>query len=181
MDVTGLCIAHTAQLPATELARIRAVVDRAFGSGFDDGDWDHALGGLHVVAVEGDEVVAHAAVVQRQFVVGGRPVRTGFVEAVAVDPAWRGRGYAARVLDGAERAIRAAYHFGALSAGGGVEGMYLARGWLAWRGATYALRPDGLTRTPEDDDSVYVLPVSARVPVDVTGELICDWRDGDVW
>lgn len=39
--------------------------------------------------------------------------------------------------------------------------------------------PDGLTGTPEDDDAIYVLPVS--VEVDTSADLTCDWRNGDVW
>jgi aminoglycoside 2'-N-acetyltransferase I len=42
-----------------------------------------------------------------------------------------------------------------------------------------ALTPDGVVRTEDDDGSVYVLPVA--VPLDLSGELACDWRDGDVW
>jgi aminoglycoside 2'-N-acetyltransferase I len=34
-------------------------------------------------------------------------------------------------------------------------------------------------RTPGEAGAVYVLPVT--VDLDVTGELTCDWRDGDVW
>jgi aminoglycoside 2'-N-acetyltransferase I len=34
-------------------------------------------------------------------------------------------------------------------------------------------------RTEEDDGTVFVLPVSA--PLDLSGELTCDWREGDVW
>ena len=43
----------------------------------------------------------------------------------------------------------------------------------------YALTPQGIERTPEHDGAVYVLPVAARL--DLSGELTCDWRDGDVW
>ena len=42
-----------------------------------------------------------------------------------------------------------------------------------------ALAPAGLTRTPDDDNELFVLPVS--VEVDTTAEITCDWRDGDVW
>ena len=58
-------------------------------------------------------------------------------------------------------------------------GFYAARGWQPWQGPTSALTPEGVVRTPEDDDGVYVLPVAA--PLDLAGELTCDWRDGDVW
>jgi aminoglycoside 2'-N-acetyltransferase I len=44
---------------------------------------------------------------------------------------------------------------------------------------TSALTPDGLRRTPDDDGTVFVLPVDGDL--DLTAELVCDWRDGDVW
>jgi aminoglycoside 2'-N-acetyltransferase I len=34
-------------------------------------------------------------------------------------------------------------------------------------------------RTEEDDGGIYVL--SVVLGLDVSGELVCDWRDGDVW
>jgi aminoglycoside 2'-N-acetyltransferase I len=74
--------------------------------------------------------------------------------------------------------IRAAYDVGALGATDDGARLYEARGWQRWEGPTSALTPDGVVRTAEDDGAVYVLPVTE---LDVTGELICDWRDGDVW
>ncbi len=41
------------------------------------------------------------------------------------------------------------------------------------------MTPDGIRRTADKDGSICVLPVSA--PVDVSGELVCDWRDGALW
>jgi aminoglycoside 2'-N-acetyltransferase I len=41
------------------------------------------------------------------------------------------------------------------------------------------LGPHGLERTPDDDDSTYVLPITAAL--DLSGDLACDWRAGDVW
>jgi aminoglycoside 2'-N-acetyltransferase I len=181
LQMSTLRAVHTAHLPASELAQIRGLLDRAFAGRFDDTDWGHALGGLHITVAEDDRVVAHAAVVQRQLFHDNRPIRTGFVEAVAVDTHRRGRGYAAAVMGEAERVIRKAYELGALSASGGVESFYLSRGWLAWQGPTYVLTPTGITRTPADDDSTFVLPVPGKRPVQVTGMLACDWRDGDVW
>jgi len=47
-----------------------------------------------------------------------------------------------------------------------------------WPGPSSAA---GIRRTEEDDDDgcIYVLPVAA--PLDLSGELTCDWRDGDLW
>ena len=56
---------------------------------------------------------------------------------------------------------------------------YAARGWQVWRGPTSALTPTGIVRTVEEDGAIYVLP--AGVPLDLSGTLTCDWRDGDVW
>ena len=40
--------------------------------------------------------------------------------------------------------------------------------------------PDGMVDTPDEQGGVYVLPVEG-VPLDLSGRLACDWRDGDVW
>ena len=37
-----------------ELAAIRALLDEAFDGDFGDDDWEHALGGIHVLVHEGD-------------------------------------------------------------------------------------------------------------------------------
>jgi aminoglycoside 2'-N-acetyltransferase I len=41
----------------------------------------------------------------------------------------------------------------------------------------------GIVRTPEDDRSLFVLPVDLPMglDIDVTEEITCDWRSGDVW
>jgi aminoglycoside 2'-N-acetyltransferase I len=78
-----------------------------------------------------------------------------------------------------ERAVRGAYELGALGATEGAAGFYASRDWKLWRGQTSALTPIGIERTQEEDGSIYVLPVTARL--DLYGELICDWRDGDLW
>jgi aminoglycoside 2'-N-acetyltransferase I len=78
-----------------------------------------------------------------------------------------------------ERIIRAAYDVGALGATDVAAALYAGRGWKLWQGPLSALTPTGVQRTPEEDDCVYVLPVS--VPLVLSGELTCDWRDGDVW
>ena len=171
--------AHTADLDAATLAKLRALLDAAFAGDFGDDDWEHALGGVHALGYEGAEIVAHAAVVQRRMVHGGRALRCGYVEGVAVGADARRRGHGAAVMEAVERVIRGAYEVGALSTTDAGIPLYDSRGWNRWRGPTAALTPRGVERTPEDDGSVYVLPVG--VPLDLSGELVCDWRDGDLW
>jgi aminoglycoside 2'-N-acetyltransferase I len=171
----------TASLTSPERATIRGLLDLAFDGRFDDHDWDHCLGGLHLIITDAGVPVAHAAVVQRRFLHEERSWRGGYVEGVAVHPQQRGRGLAAAVLTETERLINAGYQLGALSASDDGRGLYLARGWFPWQGQTAVLAPTGLTRTPGDDDSTLVRPVPGGARLTLTGTLACDWRDGDLW
>ncbi|SHN73373.1 aminoglycoside 2'-N-acetyltransferase I [Geodermatophilus obscurus] len=170
---------HTARVPARTLGAARALLDDAFHDDFDDADWDHALGGLHALAWADGELVGHGAVVQRRLIHGGRALRTGHVEAVAVPSARRRNGVASAVMAALEDVVRGAYELGALGATDDGAALYTARGWQRWRGPTSVLGPAGTVRTPDADGAVLVLP--GVVPLDLDGSLTCDWRDGDVW
>jgi aminoglycoside 2'-N-acetyltransferase I len=171
--------AHTSQLDAATLEAARRLVFAAFGPQLTDRDWEHALGGMHALAWEDGELVGHASVVQRRVLHAGRALRTGYVEAVGVRPYHRGRGHAHALMAALERIVRGAYELGALGATEAGARIYAQRGWQLWRGPTSTLAPDGIVRTPEDDGSIFVLPVTAQLDLD--GELSCDHRDGDVW
>ena len=171
--------AHTSSLERATLAQLRHLLDEAFSGEFDDDDWDHALGGIHAVASENGALVAHASVVQRRLLHGGRAFRTGYVEAVAVRADRRRRGHGRAVMKQIGDVIRGAYELGALSAGEDAARLYRSLGWTPWQGRTWVLGPNGPERTPDDDDATYVLPVTATL--DLSGELVCDWRDGAVW
>ena len=112
----GLTVAHTGHLDGATLASVRALLDEAFDGDLADEDWEHALGGMHALAFDGARLIGHGAVVQRRLVHGGRALRAGYVEAVAVAPAFQRRGHAAAIMDALERVIRGAYDLGALSA-----------------------------------------------------------------
>jgi aminoglycoside 2'-N-acetyltransferase I len=171
--------AHTADLDAATLTAARALLDEVFGEDMTDHDWEHTLGGVHALVWEGDELIAHAAVVQRRLLHRGRALRTGYVEGVAVRPNRRRRGHGAALMEALERVVRGAYEVGALGATDEGADLYIARGWKRWQGPTSVLTPTGIRRTEEEDGCVYVLPVG--VPLDLSAELTCDWREGDVW
>src|SRR4029453_11042538 len=92
--MTLLRTATTAELTPGELAALRRLVFGGFGGRFDEPDWEHAVGGVHVRVVEGGEPVAHGAVVPRVLVAGGRELRAGYVEGVATRGDRRGKGAA---------------------------------------------------------------------------------------
>jgi aminoglycoside 2'-N-acetyltransferase I len=118
-------------------------------------------------------------VVQRRLIYEGRALRTGYVEAVGVHPDHRRRGHGAAMMGALESVVWRAYDLGALGTTDEAVRFYAARGWKLWEGPASALTPTGVTRTPDADGAIYVLP--AGRPLDMTRELICDWRDGDVW
>lgn len=172
-------VAHTADLDTATLRAARALLDEVFGEGMTDHDWEHALGGLHALVWEARELVGHASVVQRRLLHGGRALRTGYIEGVAVRADRRGYGYGAAMMDALERVVRGAYELGALGASEAGAGFYAARGWKTWRGRTWALTPTGVLRTADEDGGIYVLDVAAKL--DLSGDLTCDWRDGELW
>jgi aminoglycoside 2'-N-acetyltransferase I len=176
--MTEVRTAHTTDLDAATLDAARALLDQVFDD-MTDLDWEHALGGVHALLWEGSELIGHASVIQRRLLHGGRALRAGYVEGVGVRPDRRGRGHGAALMEALERVIHRAYDLGALGATDDAADFYAARGWKRWQGPTSALTPTGIARTEEEDGSVYVLPVA--VPLEFSGELICDWRDGDVW
>jgi aminoglycoside 2'-N-acetyltransferase I len=182
-DRLRLRTAATSDLPGGEIATLRALMEAAFGTDeeerFTDGDWDHATGGLHVILELDGTIVAHAAVVERELQVDGRPARTGYVEAVAVDPDHQGRGFGSIVMAEVNRHIQTVFELGAL--GTGRHAFYERLGWQTWRGPASVRTGEGIVRTPDDDGYILVLRTPRMPNLDLTAPITCEWRPGDVW
>ena len=93
--------AHTAELSAEDLTAARTLLEAAFDDlppdeRFGDTDWEHALGGQHVLAHDGAVLVGHGSLVQRRLLHRGRALRVGYVEAVATAAGHRRQGWARR-------------------------------------------------------------------------------------
>ena len=172
--------AHTSELSPALLDEVWTMLVDVFEGDIEPSDWEHALGGIHALAYDaGGTLVGHASVIQRRLLHQGRALRTGYVEAVGVRAEARRAGHASALMDAIERTIRGAYDLGALGASDMALPFYLGRGWLPWEGETYALTPGGIERTPDDDDALHVLEVTATL--DRTAAITCDWREGAVW
>lgn len=170
----------SAALTPSEIKNLRSLLWRAFGDDdFDEDDWGHALGGWHVLAEDGDQLMAHAAVVRRTLEVGGEPWDTGYVEAVATDPVSQGRGIATQVMTIVGQIISENHQLGAL--GTGLFHFYERLGWQRWRGPSGVRTVAGTERTSEDDGFIMVLLTEASRHLDLAGLITCDWRPGDVW
>ncbi|MDQ6682473.1 MAG: GNAT family N-acetyltransferase, partial [Chloroflexota bacterium] len=113
--------ASTEALTPREISAIRELLDAAFGPDdgerFGEDDWQHALGGTHFLLEVGDEIVTHATVVERTLEIDGRPLRTGYVEAVATAPNRQGAGFGSSVMAEVTADIRDRFELGALGTG----------------------------------------------------------------
>lgn len=173
-------ICRSDALTAGDRLALRTLLDAAFAGEFADEDWAHALGGTHALIETADAVIAHASVVPRTLDVAGHPIRTGYVEAVAVLPARQGTGLGTAVMRALGEVITRDFALGALSTG---EWHFYERlGWERWQGPTWVRHPDGRReRTPDDDDSLMILRTPRTPALDLSAPLACDARPGDVW
>jgi aminoglycoside 2'-N-acetyltransferase I len=174
-------LAKDSLTPAATSA-VRALLWAAFGEGDDamtEDDWQHALGGVHFVAEADGEIVAYASVAERELEVDGRPLRTGYVEAVATAVGRQGQGIGSQLMGEVNAYICARFELGAL--GTGRHGFYERLGWLTWKGQTWVRTADGPRRTPDEDGYILVLPTPTSPQLDLAAPISCDWRRGDAW
>ncbi|MEQ0575186.1 GNAT family N-acetyltransferase [Mycobacterium tuberculosis] len=162
-------LVHTADLDSETRQDIRQMVTGAFAGDFTETDWEHTLGGMHALIWHHGAIIAHAAVIQRRLIYRGNALRCGYVEGVAVRADWRGQRLVSALLDAVEQVMRVPYQPGRPPVP------------LSPRAPppTSVLAPTGPVRTPDDDGTVFVLPID--ISLDTSAELMCDWRAGDVW
>ena len=169
----------TGDVPEALLAEIRLLVDAAFAGRFSDDDWAHGLGGRHGIVTEHGSPVAHASVVPRVLEVAGRPLRVGYVEAVATAPDRQGAGLGSRAMAAIGALVREEYEMGALCTS--AAGFYTRLGWERWQGPTYVRDGARTVRTADEDDGIMVLRFGASAAVDLSSSISCEARAGDDW
>jgi aminoglycoside 2'-N-acetyltransferase I len=147
--------------------------------GFTDEDWRHAVGGLHFLLEEGDTIVAHASVVERELHTRGHRLATGYVEAVATRPTHQRRGHGSALMREVGEYIDETFELGALDTGS--SAFYERLGWVVWKGPTFVRTDSGLIRTADEDGQVLVRLTPTSPEFDLSAPISCDWRPGDVW
>src|SRR6187402_2369245 len=135
----------TPDLTSDEVLELRTLLWAAFEDDedgvFTEDDWQHALGGVHVLGSVEGRIVAHGSVVPRDIHIGGVPLATGYVEAVAVARAEQGRGHGTAVMREVGAIVTGSYELGVL--GTGEQGFYERLGWLTWQGPSFVRLPSG--------------------------------------
>ncbi len=170
------------ELGPDEVAALRELFRAAWGDGpeaFTEEDWEHAVGGVHVLLEEDGVVVSHASVVERELHTNGHRLTTGYVEAVASDPLHQQRGYASAVMRWVDGYIDRTFQLGALDTGR--PALYERLGWVVWNGPTFVRTDDGPIRTEEEDGQVLVRLTPTSPELDMSAPISCNWRPGEVW
>ena len=175
---------RTGGLSTDEVAAIRRLLWAAFppehdDSGITEDDWQHALGGTHFLLEDDDGLVGHASVVERRLHVADRPIRTGYVEAVAIKPERQRRGLGTRLMEVVDQHIDAGFDLGAL--GTGDQPFYERLGWEIWQGPSSVRTASGLERSPDEDGYILVLRTRSSPPLRLTDPISCELRPGDSW
>lgn len=161
------------------LREVRLLLEQAFAGDFSLEDWEHGLGGWHVVADVDGVVLAHAAVVPRVLEAGGRAWPAGYVEAVVTVPQRQREGLGSAVMTEVGKVLRREFELGALATGR--HAFYERLGWERWRGPTFVRRGAEEIRTEDDDDAVMVLRFGPSAEVDLTAPISSEARSGDHW
>lgn len=169
----------TAEASEDVLSEVRRLVVQAFEGDFSPEDWEHTVGGWHVLVVDGDVALSHAAVVPRVLHVADRPVRAGYVEGVATAPGRQGEGLGSLAMAAVSELLRREFEMGALSTGR--HRFYARLGWERWQGPTFVRHGSDAVRTAEEDDGIMVLRFGPSKGIDLTAPLSCDGRHGDDW
>lgn len=168
-------------LPYTELSQherdeLLALCSRAFHCNYDV-IYRTFVDPIHVLGTVDGVLACHALWITRWLQTSTSPLlRTAFVEAVATEPAWQGRGYATQLMRRLQAAI-GAFDLGALSTG--IPGFYRRLGWETWHGPLFIRTNGDLLATPEDTVMILRLP---RTPsLDLGEPLSAEWREGELW
>jgi aminoglycoside 2'-N-acetyltransferase I len=118
-------------------------------------------------------------VVERELHVAGQPVRTGYVEAVAVDPARQREGLGTLLMQAVDAHVDREFELGAL--GTGSQAFYERLGWEIWHGPSSVRTADGVEASPDEDGYILVLRTRSSPPLLLTDPISCEWRPGDAW
>ena len=167
------------ETPSHLLEAVRLFVVEAFDGRFSPEDWEHTAGGWRVIAFDGDDPVAHAAVVPRTLRVGQRAFEAGYVEGVATRAGHQGRGLGTAVMTEIADLVRTNFELGGLSTGR--QSFYQALGWEPWQGPSFVEHEGDLVRTPDEDDGLMVLRFGPSADVELDAPIVCQRRSGDDW
>jgi aminoglycoside 2'-N-acetyltransferase I len=177
--ILKLEVLHADQLTSEQRAEIHALCKRAYAMYDVDLDplFQTFTDTTHVIGWWGSDIVSHAMWVTRWLQPSNQPpLRTAYVEMVATEPQFQGRGFATAVMRRLASSIHD-FEIGGLSPAEPM--LYTRLGWVFWQGPLFIRTQAGLLSTP--DGSVMILRLPKTPPLDLTLPLSAEWREGELW
>ena len=166
------------ELHSHDLVALRNLLDLAYEGDFSVNDWLHTIGGVRFVGKLSGEIVAHGAVVPRDFSINGQSTRVGYLEGIAISPRLHGQGFGSQLLTEISEYCRSNFELSMLSTD--EFNFYGKFGWRQFQGKSGVIRDGHVTMTPEEDEGLMYL-FGKSSPVINIQTAYCDWRPGDVW
>ena len=175
-ETLSIEVLHASQLTSEQMGEVHALCNRAYDANLEP-LFQTFSDATHVIGWWGADLVSHAMWVTRWLQSGDQPpLRTAYVEMVATEPKFQGRGFASAVM----RRLASAIHDFEL---GGLcpaePGLYTKLGWVFWQGPLFIRTKEGLISTPEEQ--IMILPLPKTPPLDLTLPLSAEWREGELW
>ncbi len=170
---------HTSQLSNDQKEVIYTLLYQSFDYDFSRDDFQHALGGMHILAYDQKHVVGHVSIVQRNMALGHHPVTVGYVEAMAVLESYRRQGIGRQLMQETNKIIENCYQLGLLSASEEGFPLYQSAGWHVWEGKLYELKQGSYIHSIDEEGGV--LGWTKDKTIDFSQPLYCDFRSGDQW
>lgn len=134
---------------------------------------------VHVLAYADGRLVGHALWLDRRMRIGGGPRQiAAYIEGVATQPDYRGRGIGSAMMRRVAEEI-AGYDFGALSPAR--PAWYERLGWVRWRGPLLIERDGVIEETTDPDELVLIYRTPHTGELDLTATLTGEWRSFEPW
>ncbi len=133
--------------------------------------------GLHVLAYDDHRLVSHAVVTTRWIQSDTLPLlKTAYVDAVAIDPAYQRKGIGSSVMRHLASVIQD-HELACLETER--VSFYAQLGWEEWRGPLAGRKGTELMPTP-DQKGIMILRLTRTPPLDLNSSLTVEY-DGRIW
>jgi aminoglycoside 2'-N-acetyltransferase I len=132
----------------------------------------------HILARLEGVLVSHVLWITRWLQIRTGPLmRTAYVEGVATEGRYQGRGYASAVMERLAKEI-SDFEIGGLSPA--ETSLYARLGWEYWQGPLFHRKDGALIRDPADEE-MMILRLPKTPDLNITLPISVEWREGEVW
>ena len=157
---------------------IRSLLELAYDGDFSSEDWEHTFGGQYFIGLLDNIIVAHGSVVPRNMLINGQEITVGYVEAIAVLPAYWRQGFGTQLMTQITQFCHNNYELSILSTD--EKQFYEKLGWRQFLGESFVRNGESEVRTAEEDDGLMLLSRDHCGTSEIR-RAICQPRIGDDW